>query len=77
MPSQTGGSIFEKSLLLGGKSILCRISVLGDAVPSDMLCQMLKPSSGGRDPSSLMPKKLELSRIYPEDTSIHLLNSCC
>ena len=43
-----------------------------------MLCQMLKPSSGGRDPSSSMPKKLELSRIYPEDTSTHLLNnSCC
>ena len=76
MPSQPGVSNFEKSLLLGDKSILCRISFLGDAVPSDMLCQMLKPSSGGRDPSSSMPKKLGLSRIYPEDTSIHLLNNC-
>ena len=38
--------------------MLCRISVLGDAAPSDMLRHMLKPSNGGRLESSLTPWKV-------------------
>ena len=36
--------------------MLCRISVLGEGAPSDMLCHMLKPSSGETGEFSLMPK---------------------
>ena len=36
-------------------SMLCRISVLGEAAPSDKLRQMLKPSNGGAVEASLIP----------------------
>ena len=36
--------------------MLCRISVLGEAAPSDTLCHMLKPSSAGIEGFSLIPK---------------------
>jgi len=45
---------------LGAKSMLCRISVLGEGAPSDIVCHMLKPSSGGIEESfSVIPSKVE------------------
>ena len=40
------------TLELGATSMLCRISVLGEGAPSDMVCHMLKPSNGGTEESS-------------------------
>ena len=36
-------------------SMLCRISVLGEAAPSDKLRHMLKPSNGGAVAACLIP----------------------
>jgi len=45
---------------LGATSMLCRISVLGEGAPSDMVCHMLKPSSGGTEESfCVIPSKVE------------------